>query len=283
MEPGRPVVRKQNTLLARAGRTDIHGRLELLKEAKHQFYPFFGEGDEQTYYHIDETVNQQAYEMEQTQRGLERKLREWERKDKILTAGGQANTEAVKWKSYYKQKLDKLVKSSRGFLKRDYSAEKAWSASGRGKQSTDMASNRQKAEQQRITTSNNQKRLVLEETVVRIIPKSVGAKSYTYKDVLINPKTQEPTELVEGTKITTRKNHLIAGAGSKTPIRCIDKLLYEFPWTKEEDWTKEKGYGYIVDEYGEQIKVELHWYENPEVDELVDIKIKQDENGDIEV
>ncbi len=94
---------------------------------RHQFYPFFGEGDEQTYYHIDETVNQQAYEMEQTQRSLERKLREWDRKDKILTAGGQDNTEAKRWKSYYKQKLNELVKSSGGFLKRDYSAEKAWS------------------------------------------------------------------------------------------------------------------------------------------------------------
>lgn len=94
---------------------------------RHQFYPFFGDGDEQTYYHIDETVNQQAYEMEQTQRSLERKLREWDRKDKILTAGGQDNTEAKKWKNYYKQKLDGLVKSSGGFLKRDYSAEKAWS------------------------------------------------------------------------------------------------------------------------------------------------------------
>lgn len=94
---------------------------------RHQFYPFFGDGDEQTYYHIDETVNQQAYEMEQTQRSLEGKLREWDRKDKILTAGGQDNTEAKKWKNYYKQKLDELVKSSGGFLKRDYSAEKAWS------------------------------------------------------------------------------------------------------------------------------------------------------------
>lgn len=94
---------------------------------RHQFYPFFGDGDEQTYYHIDETVNQKAYEMEQTQRSLERKLREWDRKDKILTAGGQDNTEAKKWKNYYKQKLNELVKSSGGFLKRDYSAEKAWS------------------------------------------------------------------------------------------------------------------------------------------------------------
>ncbi len=102
---------------------------------RHQFYPFFGDGDEQTYYHIDETVNQQAYEMEQTQRSLERKLREWDRKDKILTAGGQDNTEAVKWKNYYKQKLNELVKSSGGFLKRDYSAEKAWSAPDKKKAS----------------------------------------------------------------------------------------------------------------------------------------------------
>lgn len=103
---------------------------------RHQFYPFFGDGDEQTYYHIDETVNQQAYEMEQSQRSLERKLREWDRKDKILTAGGQDNTEAKRWKSYYKQKLNELVKSSGGFLKRDYSAEKAWSAPDKKQAST---------------------------------------------------------------------------------------------------------------------------------------------------
>lgn len=93
---------------------------------RHQFYPFFGEGDEQTYYHIDETKNEQFYQMEQQQRALERKMRKWDREEKVLKAGGQDTTEARKWKSYYKEKINDLIKSSNGFLKRDYSAEKAW-------------------------------------------------------------------------------------------------------------------------------------------------------------
>ena len=94
---------------------------------RHQHYAYFGDDDEQAYHHIDETLNKEAYDMEQTQRSLERKLREWDRKEKILNAGGVDSTEAKRWKSYYKKKLDEHVKSSNGFLKRDYAAEKAWS------------------------------------------------------------------------------------------------------------------------------------------------------------
>ena len=95
---------------------------------RHQHYAYFGDDDEQAYHHIDETLNKEAYDMEQKQRSLERKLREWDRKEKILNAGGVDSTEAKRWKSYYKKKLDEHVKSSNGFLKRDYAAEKAWSA-----------------------------------------------------------------------------------------------------------------------------------------------------------
>lgn len=103
---------------------------------RHQFYPFFGEGDEQTYYHIDETKNEQFYQMEQQQRALERKMRKWDREEKVLKAGGQDTTEARKWKSYYKEKINDLIKSSNGFLKRDYSAEKAWSPGNKQQSST---------------------------------------------------------------------------------------------------------------------------------------------------
>ena len=98
---------------------------------RHQEYPFFGEGDEQTYYHIDETKNEQFYQMEQQQRALERKMRKWDREEKVLKAGGQDTTEARRWKSYYKDKINELIKSSNGFLKRDYSGEKAWSGTGK--------------------------------------------------------------------------------------------------------------------------------------------------------
>lgn len=96
---------------------------------RHSFYPYFEELGEQTYEHFDEKENQKYYEQEQKQRYLERKLREWDRREQILKAGGQDTTEATRWKKYYKDQLNDLVKNSNGFLKRDYSAEKAWSVS----------------------------------------------------------------------------------------------------------------------------------------------------------
>lgn len=93
---------------------------------RHQFYAFFGDDDEQSYHHIDETVNEKYYQQEQQQRAYERKMREWDRKEKVLNAGGQDTTEARRWKNYYRDKINELIKQSDGFLKRDYSAEKAW-------------------------------------------------------------------------------------------------------------------------------------------------------------
>lgn len=94
---------------------------------RHQFYAYFGDDDEQAYHHIDETLNEKYYKMEQQQRAYERKMREWDRKEKVLNAGGQDTTEARRWKNYYRDKINELIKSSDGFLKRDYSAEKAYS------------------------------------------------------------------------------------------------------------------------------------------------------------
>lgn len=94
---------------------------------RHSFYPYFEELGEQTYEHFDEEKNREYYEQEQKQRYLERKVREWDRRVQILKAGGQNTAEATRWKRYYKDQLNDLVKNSKGFLKRDYSAEKAWS------------------------------------------------------------------------------------------------------------------------------------------------------------
>lgn len=141
---------------------------------RHQFYPFFGEGDEQTYYHIDETKNEQFYQMEQQQRALERKMRKWDREEKVLKAGGQDTTEARKWKSYYKEKINDLIKSSNGFLKRDYSAEKAWSTTGKvKKQSTQNLAQHKAGSHVDITTQAIQK-------VQNITPKGYTQSSADY-------------------------------------------------------------------------------------------------------
>lgn len=92
---------------------------------RHSFYPYFEELGEQTYEHIDETKNAKYYEMEQKQRYLERQLRKWDRREHVLKAGGQNTTKAARWKSYYRSQIKTLVDNSGGFLKRDYSAEKA--------------------------------------------------------------------------------------------------------------------------------------------------------------
>ena len=42
----------------------------------------------------------------------------------------------------------------------------------------------------------------------------------------------------------------------------------------------EKGFGYVLDEYGDKRKVELHWYQNP-VNGKVEMKIKRQPGGEI--
>lgn len=106
--------------------------------------------------------------------------------------------------------------------------------------------------------------------VVEEIYKSVGAKSKNYD--VFNPVTGEIVNLAEGTRITQPKNHIMAGKGRERQIDCIDWLVEQFGG-QPEDWTKEKGFGYMLDEYGEERLVELHWYQNPEVGK-VEMKIK---------
>lgn len=96
---------------------------------RHQFYPYFEEFG-RTYKPIPKEVNDLAYQAEQAQRSMERKIREWDRKEKILKAGGQDATEASRKKREWTQKLQDHVNASKGFLKRDYAAEKTYSTGG---------------------------------------------------------------------------------------------------------------------------------------------------------
>lgn len=114
--------------------------------------------------------------------------------------------------------------------------------------------------------------------VAETIHKAVGAKSKNYD--VYNPLTGGYIHLAEGTNITQPKNHIIAGKGRERQIDCIDWLMDEYPGGNEEEWTKEKGFGYVLDEYGEQRKVELHWYQNP-VNGKVEMKIKRQPGGEI--
>lgn len=94
------------------------------------------------------------------------------------------------------------------------------------------------------------------------IGRSVGAKAKSY--LAYNPLSGEDMPLTEGTRIIQPKNHVIAGKGRDRQIDEIQLLLDSYGGDPLE-WTKEKGFGYVDDEYGESHYVELHWYQEPSV------------------
>ena len=99
-----------------------------------------------------------------------------------------------------------------------------------------------------------------EEIVAEEIERSVGAKAKNYD--VYNPITGENMHLTEGTRITQPQNHVIAGKGRE---RQIDELPFLIDrWGGDPlEWTKEKGFGYVDDEFGDSHLVELHWYQEP--------------------
>lgn len=78
------------------------------------------------------------------------------------------------------------------------------------------------------------------------------------------------SRLTEGTRITGAR--VIAGAGVKRKIDCIDTLIDKFGG-KRERWTKQRGTGY-VDDLGMSRPCELHWYEEESVGR-VKMKVKR--------
>lgn len=108
------------------------------------------------------------------------------------------------------------------------------------------------------------------EEIVERIGRSVGAKAKNY--AVYDPKTGSFIKLAEGTPLTQPKNHVMAGKGRDRQIDCIDWLLDKYGGDALQ-WTKEKGFGFVEDEYGEIHRVELHWYQEPSVGK-VEMKLK---------
>lgn len=113
--------------------------------------------------------------------------------------------------------------------------------------------------------------------IVEQIGRSVGAKAKNYK--AYNPITGEDMPLTEGTRITQPKNHVMAGKGRDRQIDELQFLIDKYGGNPLE-WTKEKGFGYVDDEYSESHHVELHWYQEPAVGK-VKMKIKVQPDGRI--
>jgi hypothetical protein len=91
-----------------------------------------------------------------------------------------------------------------------------------------------------------------------IVPRSVGAK---YRNYDIRMPNGETAHLAEGTHITNKQ--VFAGAGTKTPIRDVDRLVKQYGG-KTEKWTKVKAEA-ILDLHGKTFDAEIHWYEEPTV------------------
>lgn len=110
----------------------------------------------------------------------------------------------------------------------------------------------------------------VDEEIVERIGRSVGSKAKNYK--IHDPQTGNFIQLAEGTMITQPKNHVMAGKGRDRQIDCLDWLLDKYGGDTLQ-WTKEKGFGFVEDEYGEIHRVELHWYQEPSVGK-VEMKLK---------
>lgn len=187
-------------------------------------------------------VKMTEYEASQVQRKIEREIRKQKRTIAALDAAGEDASE-------YRSKLRDANKLYGDFTKQ-----------------TGL-------KQQRARTQ-----VPAAEKTVQVIGRSLGAKA---KEVLAyNPLTGENVKLSEGTRITQPKNHVMAGEGRDRQIDEIDFLLDKFGGSAVK-WTKEKGFGYVDDDYGEPRKVELHWYQEPTVPGKHKMKIKLQPNGRI--
>ena len=111
--------------------------------------------------------------------------------------------------------------------------------------------------------------------VAEEIGRSVGAKARNYD--IYNSATGKYMHLTEGTRIIQPKNHVIAGKGRNNQIDIIDLLLDRYQGDPLE-WTKEKGFGYVDDEFGDSRFIEIHWYQEPSVGK-VEFKIKIQPDG----
>lgn len=108
-----------------------------------------------------------------------------------------------------------------------------------------------------------------------VVPKSVGAK---YRNYDITMPDGETAHLAEGTHITNKE--VFAGAGTKIPIRDVDRLVKQYGG-KAENWAKVKANA-TLELNDKKFDAEIHWYEEPTVGKQ-EMKVKPQNGGDWEL
>ncbi len=104
------------------------------------------------------------------------------------------------------------------------------------------------------------------------IPRSLSAKAKNYD---IRMPDGGIAHLQEGTHITNKQ--VFAGAGTKTPIRDVDRLVRQYGGEAHK-WAKVKAVA-ILNHNGKTGKAEIHWYEEPTTGKQ-EMKLKMQPNGD---
>lgn len=226
-----------------------------------------GDGEFNPYDQFDSEENQKAYEQQQRQRTLERRIRKTKREVMGLqTARDNAIDDATRaeFDLEYQRKAALLQKQNKAYndyceqngLKklRDRIDVARWdrkqAAAARG------AAKKWNNEKSLVkSVANSSKNDIMEKEDI-IVGKSLGAKAKNYNIELPN---KEIVHLTEGTRVTHVQT--IAGKGRDRQIDEIDELVKRWGGS-ELEWQKKKGFGY-VDYDGESYHAELHWYEEP--------------------
>ena len=104
------------------------------------------------------------------------------------------------------------------------------------------------------------------------IPRSLSAKAKNYDIRMPDGST---VHIAEGTHIVNKQ--VFAGAGTKTPIRDVDRLVRQYGGQAHK-WAKLKAFA-VIEHKGKTGKAEIHWYEEPTAGKQ-EMKIKIQPNGD---
>lgn len=230
----------------------------------HHGVPFIPGISTQQYFHTNDfEENDRLYKQMQTQRGIEREIRQQKRLCMLYDEAGdqeafeeaavKLKSKEIKLKSYMDRNQHLVRRRDReqvvGFDKR--------------------VSVRAVVANKAYTKAQNTDTIPLKDIIIH---KSVGAKTKNYK--VVDKTTNVEYEFAPGTRI--QNSEVFAGKGTKHPLHegVAEGLAKEFGGTPSK-WQHAKGYGVLADpDTGEETEAEVHWFQEETVGK-VKFKVKE--------